>query len=82
MDLGKAMWLFQIGAFFEKIGSSTGPKILTSSATGPKILNFGSHSSANFYPILDFFIPNCKLENKDSQTEKTRSCKYSRFQLT
>ena len=31
-----------------------------------KILAFGSHSLANFQPILDFFIPNFKLMCGDS----------------
>ena len=37
------------------------------SSAGAKILAFGNHSSANFQPILDCFIPNSKLKYKDSE---------------
>ena len=36
------------------------------SSAGPEILAFVSHCSANFQPILDFFIPNFKLKYEDS----------------
>ena len=41
------------------------------SSAGPKILAFGtgSHSSANFQPILDCFIP--KYENSESRSLST-----------
>ena len=35
------------------------------SSTGSEILIFGSHCSANFQPILDYFIPKFKLEYDD-----------------
>ena len=40
------------------------------SSTGPKILDFGSHCSANFQPILDCFIPNSTLKYEDSENIK------------
>ena len=40
------------------------------SSVGPKILAFGSHSSANFQPTLDCFIPNFKLKYEDSEDIK------------
>ena len=41
------------------------------SSAGPKILAFGSHSSVNFQPILNCFIPNFKLKYEDSESLKT-----------
>ena len=41
------------------------------SSPGPEILAFGSHSSANFQPILDCFIPKFKLKCDDSENIKT-----------
>ena len=41
------------------------------SSTGSEILHFGSHCSANFQPILDFFIPKFKLEYDDLENIKT-----------
>ena len=40
------------------------------SSAGPKILAVGSHSSANFQPILDYFIPNFKLKYEVSENIK------------
>ena len=40
-------------------------------SAGPKILDFGSHCSANFQPILDCFIPHFKLKYEDSENIKT-----------
>ena len=39
-------------------------------SAGPKILDFGSHCSANFQPILDCFIPNFKFKYEDSENIK------------
>ena len=58
--------------FSKKIGSSV--------INGPEILAFGSHCSANFQLILDWFVSNFKLKYEDS--EKNRLCKHSRSQLT
>ena len=43
------------------------------SSTGSKILTFGSHCSANFQPILDYFIiiPKFKLKYDDLKNIKT-----------
>ena len=68
-----AIWLPQIGAFFEKIGSL--------SSTGFEILTFGSHCSANFQPILDCFIPKFKLEYDDLENIKTASVSTVVFNL-
>ena len=38
---------------------------------GFKILNFGSHCSANFQPILECFIPKFKLTYDDVKNIKT-----------
>ena len=40
------------------------------SSAGPEILAFGSYCSANFQPILDYFIPSFKLNYKDSHSIK------------
>ena len=40
------------------------------SLAGPKLLVFGSHSSANFQPILYCFVPNFKLKCEDSENIK------------
>ena len=40
------------------------------SSTGSEILTFGSHCSANFQPILDYFIPKFKLEYDDLENIK------------
>ena len=40
-------------------------------SVGSEILAFGSHSSAKFEPILDFFMPNFKLKYEDSENMKT-----------
>ena len=37
------------------------------SSPSPEILAFGSHSSANFQPILDCFIRNFRLKYEDSE---------------
>ena len=41
------------------------------SSASPKILAGGSHSSVNFQPILDCFIPNAKLKYAGSENIKT-----------
>ena len=41
------------------------------SSTGSEILTFGSHSSANFQPNLDCFIPKFKLEYDDLENITT-----------
>ena len=41
------------------------------SLTGSEILNFGSHCSVNFQPILDCFIPNFKLKYDDLENIRT-----------
>ena len=41
------------------------------SSAGSEILNFGSHCSANFQPILDCSIPKFKLEYDDLENIKT-----------
>ena len=40
------------------------------SSTGSEILTFGSHCSANFQPILDYFIPTFKLDYDDLENIK------------
>ena len=62
MSFDKGIWLLLNQSIFEK----TGPLSLT----GPKILVFGSHSTANFQPILNCFIPNFKLKYEDSENIK------------
>ena len=66
MNLDKAIWLLQIGAFLEKSGCLVGG----CSSAGPKILAFGSHCLANFQPILDCSIPNFKTKYEDSENIK------------
>ena len=44
--------------------------LVVCSSAGPKILDFGSHCSANFQPILDCFIPNFKLKYEHSENIK------------
>ena len=44
--------------------------LVVCSSVGPKISAFGSHSSANFEPILDCCIPNFKLRYEDSENIK------------
>ena len=63
VNFDKAIWLLYISAFFPK--KSGHPSL-----AGPEILAFGSHSSANFQPILDCFIPNFKLKYEDSENIK------------
>ena len=46
-------------------------------SAGAYILAFDGHSSANFQPILDCFIPNFKLKYDNSESVKNRSCKYT-----
>ena len=41
------------------------------SLTGSEILDFGSHCSANFQPILDCFISKFKLKYDDLENMKT-----------
>ena len=41
------------------------------SSTNSEILNFGSHYSAKFQPILDCFMPKFKLEYDDLENVKT-----------
>ena len=41
------------------------------SSTGSRILSFGSHCSANFQPVLDYFIPKFKLEYDNLENIKT-----------
>ena len=43
------------------------------SSASLKILDFGSHCSVNFQPILDSFIPNLKLKYEDSENIKADS---------
>ena len=62
LNLGKAIWLLKISAFFKNL--------VVCSSAGPKILVFGSHCSANFQPILDCFIPNFKLKYEDLENIK------------
>ena len=40
------------------------------SLASPEILAFASHCWANFQPILNFFIPNFKLQYEDSENIK------------
>ena len=40
------------------------------SSACPEILAFVGHCSANFQPILDYFIPNSKLKDEDSENIK------------
>ena len=40
------------------------------SSAGPEILAFGSHCSAKFQPIFDFFIPNFKLRYENLENKK------------
>ena len=40
---------------------------VVSPLAGPKILAFSNHSSANFQPILDRFIPNFRLKYEHSE---------------
>ena len=51
------------------------------SSTGSEILTFGSHCSANFQPILDYFIPKFKLEYDDLENMKTDSVNTVVFNL-
>ena len=41
------------------------------SSTGSETLDFGSHYSANFQPILDCFIPKFKLKYDNLENIKT-----------
>ena len=41
------------------------------SSTGSEILDFGSHYSANFQAILDFFIPKFKLKYDNLENIRT-----------
>ena len=41
------------------------------SSTGSEILDFGSHYSVNFQPILDRFIPKFKLKYDNLENCKT-----------
>ena len=52
----------KIDIFFEKIGCP--------SSTSSEMLDFGSHCSTNFQPILDCFIPKFKLKYDDSENIK------------
>ena len=63
VNFGKAIWLLESNAFFEKSGRL--------SSTSPEILAVGSHCSANFQPILDCFILVFELKCEDSETIKT-----------
>ena len=56
--------------------------MVCSSAAGSKILTFGSHSLANFKPILYFFIPNFKLKYENSENIEADRAKDSCLQLT
>ena len=60
-------------AFFEKIGSSV--------IMRPEILAFGSLCSVNFHPILDYVIPNLKLNYEDSENIKTNRVNTVVFNL-
>ena len=40
---------------------------------GPKMLALGSHSSANFQPILDCSIPKFKLKYEDSEADRVNT---------
>ena len=44
--------------------------LVVRSSAGPNILAFGRHCSANFQPILDYFMPNFKLKYEDSENIK------------
>ena len=51
------------------------------SSEGHKILAFGSHCSANFQPILDYFLPNIKLRYEDSENIKSDDVNIVVFNL-
>ena len=63
VDSDKAVWLLETSAFFKKSDRL--------SSEGHEILAFGSHYSANFQPILDYFIPNIKLRCENSKVIKS-----------
>ena len=48
---------------------------------GPKILDFGSHCSANFQPILDCFVSSLKLKYEDSENIKAERVSTVDFNL-
>ena len=48
---------------------------------GFEILTFDSHCSANFQPILDYFIPKFKLEYDDLENIKTAGVSRVIFNL-
>ena len=48
---------------------------------GPDVLDFGSHCSAKFQPILDCFIPIFKLKYANSENIKTDSVDTVVFNL-
>ena len=51
------------------------------SSARPEILAFSSRCSANFQPILDWFVPNFKLTYEDSQSIKADSVNRVVFNL-
>ena len=51
------------------------------SSANPEILAFGSHCLANFQPILNCFMPNCKLKYEDSENIKADSVNRVVFNL-
>ena len=61
VHVDKAIWVLETSTFSEKIGSSV---------ISTEILAFGSHCSAKFQPILDYFIPNFKFKYEDSENIK------------
>ena len=63
VNVVKAIWLPLIDTFFEKLGRL--------SSTGSEILAFGSHYSANFQVILDYFIPKFKFKYDNLENMKT-----------
>ena len=51
------------------------------SSAGPEILAFGSHCSANFQSILDYFIPKLTIKYEDSENIKTGGVNTVGFNL-
>ena len=51
------------------------------SSTGPEILAFGSHCSANFQPISNYFIPDFILKYEDPENVKTGCLNTGVFNL-
>ena len=51
------------------------------SSGNPEIAAFGSHCSAKFRPVLNWFIPNIKLKSEDSENLKTNCVNTVVFNL-